>query len=586
VSCRREEEILRLGARGGSDGDLSAHAAGCPDCREAMQILDAAARRLREAPADPSGDALLRIRRALVSATATRPEPRAERAWRWAWALVPAGATLALVLALGRDGSAPMPAQPELVLGRVTEIAPAAPSQGEIVARPDGAPLPEQVPLWVEAKARIRVGPARIVTGEASALKFPPAVEGRALELESGYLALAVEDGGEQSVFVVETPAARIAVIATVFRVRADARGTQVEVEQGRAEVIPRFGAPSRVVVAGERVFVPLAPPPAAEQPPLAARSASQLATRDARPAPPARALRATASPEQAPAAKKPPPPAGSAPVQPAVAAAPEVPDPEPASPETSAPARAIIDPPAATPAIPSLPPPQAERPGEPKQETPEQRRAEVADRLAEARRAVNQGDAPKAKSLAEDALEQRPEPAQEAEALMIVADASRRSGAADEAIAHYLKVAAHAAGGPYAEEALLRAARLLGQTKDHQRALDLLEDARLRFASGPLLPERIALEAQQWRSIGRPEQAAARLEAVASVSLALAKERLETARAMLRSDPRRAELLVAPLAKAGVAKELRRSALQIQIDARRRQGDPAAADALERELR
>jgi hypothetical protein len=82
-------------------------------------------------------------------------------------------------------------------------------------------------------------------------------------------------------------------------------------------------------------------------------------------------------------------------------------------------------------------------------------------ERLDEARKVVAR-DAAKAKALAEGVLEEKPAPLLEIGALLVLADAHRRTGAWNEAASAYQRVAEHPHGQPYLEEALLRRAQIL----------------------------------------------------------------------------------------------------------------------------
>ena len=101
-----------------------------------------------------------------------------------------------------------------------------------------------------------------------------------------------------------------------------------------------------------------------------------------------------------------------------------------------------------------------------------------------------------------------RPMPAS-AETLCAQADSARREGRWKEASALYGQVVSHPDGGPYAEEASLRQARLLARMQRPSEALVVLDQASRRFARGPLHPERTMLAIEIRLKRGLPSQAA-----------------------------------------------------------------------------
>lgn len=116
--------------------------------------------------------------------------------------------------------------------------------------------------------------------------------------------------------------------------------------------------------------------------------------------------------------------------------------------------------------------------------------------------------DAPKARQIATEVLRRRVTSTEEVDALALIADAYRRTGEHQRAADYYGKVASHAAGRGYAEEALLRRARQLLAVGDGDAAIDALDEAARRFPNGTLAPEirrtkKRALEMKSAKDIG-----------------------------------------------------------------------------------
>jgi FecR-like protein len=183
---------------------------------------------------------------------------------------------------------------------------------------------------------------------------------------------------------------------------------------------------------------------------------------------------------------------------------------------------------------------------------------------VAEAR-AMLQKDARSARALAEKIIATRPSPEIELEAMMIAGDASRRSGDLEPALHIFLGVAEDQRGEIYAEEALLRAARIQLQLHRPNDAFETLARARPRFPRGPLLPEREALTARVLRETDQIEQAARVLEDVPfHSSLPLAEERIAVASRLAGMDPARAARLVEPIASSKLPIAIRRAAKDV----------------------
>jgi hypothetical protein len=148
-------------------------------------------------------------------------------------------------------------------------------------------------------------------------------------------------------------------------------------------------------------------------------------------------------------------------------------------------------------------------------------------------------------------------------ESLMASADADRRAGNLAAAEKKYARAAEHPGGAPFREEASMRRASILAELGDGEAALALLD----RTEGGKLLPERTALKARLLLGRGDARESAAVLERGGDhhvVDLA----RLDTARALLPTDPRRAHALLLSINREGaLAVEAR--ALAAQAEAR-----------------
>lgn len=151
--------------------------------------------------------------------------------------------------------------------------------------------------------------------------------------------------------------------------------------------------------------------------------------------------------------------------------------------------------------------------------------------------RSIVADDAPAAQKIAQAVLEHDADDAEAVDALALIADAYRRSGEHRRAADYYAQVAAHPAGRGYAEEALLRRAKMLRADGDDEAALAALEEAARRFADGPLAPERVALTVRTLTAVGRFDEAARRLEgAEDTAAVRAARAALENARRMKKS--------------------------------------------------
>lgn len=141
-------------------------------------------------------------------------------------------------------------------------------------------------------------------------------------------------------------------------------------------------------------------------------------------------------------------------------------------------------------------------------------------------------------------------EPA-DAEALTLLqrADAARQQGALVEAAALYARLEADPAVAGYAEEAMLRHARLLVRLDRSAEAEVVLQTAARRFTDGPLAPERAMLHAELHLRAGRARRAADVLGAldVSRRAGGLIRLRWAVANALVRDDPAAACAFIRP---------------------------------------
>ncbi len=400
-------------------------------------------------------------------------------------------------LALGGLGAAAVAAG--LVL--IATVGGRAAPPGELVsgraaagarALTQGAPVEAAERLVVVEPASIVVASARI---EAEALaEITLDVSGSRVRLDAG-TARFVAHGGDG--MEVHTPHAHVSARQATVRVGVIAARTVVDVDEGEVEV--RVAGQAQVVRAGERVAIaPAVVASRAEVGVVVGEAAvgggsaqTEVEARTSRARTPARPV----APRTEPAA---PPPA--------------------AEPRTGA--RSASELPAAE--------------------------------LARAR-AILSRDPAAARALVETVRAQRPPPAVEAEALMIESDAARRSHDLPGALALCARVIDHPSGEPFAEEAMLRAARIHVSLDQPDRAAAVLSAARQRFARGPLVPEREALAAKLARERGDLAGARAAIESVSleGRSLPLADERLALAEALRPHDREAARALALPLTAA-----------------------------------
>lgn len=157
---------------------------------------------------------------------------------------------------------------------------------------------------------------------------------------------------------------------------------------------------------------------------------------------------------------------------------------------------------------------------------------------LATARALIGKDDQ-RASEIADRVLAEKPRAEDEVEALIVAADARRRSGRLQEAELRYGRVIDHPAGKDFAEEAALRRASLLAELGRTDEAVRVLESAQERFASGVLSPERVALLAHLHFVRGELIAAADLIEGSGN-DWVLDPVRLAVAGALLKTDPSR----------------------------------------------
>lgn len=371
-------------------------------------------------------------------------------------------------------------------------------------------PPAEEPDVWQEVPAgrSMTVARASVKTLAPSTVRTPPVTDERdVVQLVDGALSLAVAKRAPGRSFVVETRHAIVRVVGTAFEVHASDSGTRVAVSEGIVEVTPRGGI-ARRLVAGQQVTV---------APQLLAAKRPAL--------------------EKAPVVK--------APVEPE-------PEPEPAQARTNfvrekrvvkvkqkvkvRPAPAPTPAPKAAPKVVA----KAEEKAPAEAETIEiPGVSEATKRLDEARSVVKK-DARRAAEIATDVMENAPSPQIEADALAVLADASRRAGDVGAAARLYLALADHPNGHAYGEEALLRRALVLRGQGRIEEATSALERAHADYPNGPLAMERAALSARVALADGDPRRGAwalLRAKCCGGASVELATATLDVAAALVRVD-------------------------------------------------
>lgn len=486
MSCPHERELYETGAL------PMAHLERCADCREALRLLNRARDAASALSTERDEIQLLRLWRATEARIEARPK---SSPWVPLGILAAAATAVALVLP-ARE--APPPIEGALVLGQAT-------SSGRPI--PAGRELGPGTRAVLEPQARLRAGPARVVTGAQTEIEMGSALEQNALFVRSGLIAVAVDP--QETPYVVRTAGARLEILSGVFRLREGSRGTEVSVESGELVVSDAQGGARFTVGAGHKHFIPAqnAAPPSA---PLSR----------AEPAPVVRVTPRERAPKALPSAIPAAPPSAAPEVPPAVAA-------EPAPSET-----------------PPIPP-----------------------TVARARAALG-SDAKEARAIADAVIAASPPPRIYVEALMISGDAARRSGDVVAALSLFSRVADHPEAGAFGEEATLRAARIEHDLGDPTSAERRLSAARGRYRGGALSPEREALAAQILRERGRLVEAKRVVEGLASdvSSASLIEERLALAGALLEAGfPADARALVHELDSPRLSEGVRAKARQIE---------------------
>lgn len=500
------------------------HASGDPTCADCSR-LDEARRLLREADDAPSPAALQRVWAGYVERRA------APRAPSWAWGLGGAVAAGLAALWLLSPSATPSSTSPELRAEHAPWVAASDTSLvfagGQLTARA-GATLTLEHPEVL----RLGAGELRWSAPEAPAWLSTPHALVRAARAT---LTVVVMTG--HTTVRVEAGEVDVSTAETTRRVRA-----------GEAVVIaPAVSKPALASATNTAGAAPAPLPTAEASAILEPARDDDTSPPDTRAARDARRASAPRAPARAGAPAPPAPVPEAAPAAEAELAASEAaraevaPTPPPSAPEVSAaPAPARPTPEEVTPAA---PPPE----------------------LAQAR-AILSSNPEGARALTEALRRQGPSPAVEVEALMIESDAARRSGDLSGAVALCERVIAHPSGHSFAEEAMLRAARIHSTLGAPAPALSLLERARQRYPRGALRPEREALAAALLRDRGELERATVLIEALPLErgALALAEVRLTLAEAWRTRAPARAHALATPVAGPGWPEALRTRAAKV----------------------
>ena len=506
MSCPHERELYETGAL-----PLS-HLERCADCREALRLLNRARDAASAVSAERDEIQLLRLWRATEARIEAQPK---SSPW------VPLGilAAAATVLALVLPREAPPPIEGALVLGQAT-------SSGLPI--PAGQELGPGTRAVIEPQARLRAGPARVVTGAQTEIEMGSPLEPNALFVRSGLIAVAVDP--QETPYVVRTAGARLEILGGVFRLREGSRGTEVAVESGEAVVSDAEGGGRITVGAGHKHFIPAS---------TEAASSAQLSRTE--PAPVARAAPRERGQKTLPSAVK---EALSEAVAPAGGFSPPIPGPD----------------------SPPSPAPQALAAVEAREPTPSET-PPIPPTVARARAALG-SDAKEARAIADAVIAASPPPKIYVEALMISGDAARRGGDVVAALSLFSRVADHPEAGAFGEEATLRAARIEHELGDATSAERRLSAARGRYRGGALSPEREALAAQILRERGRLVEAKRVVEGLAAdvSSASLIEERLALAGALLEAGfPADARALVHDLDSPRLAEGVRAKARQIE---------------------
>jgi ferric-dicitrate binding protein FerR (iron transport regulator) len=156
---------------------------------------------------------------------------------------------------------------------------------------------------------------------------------------------------------------------------------------------------------------------------------------------------------------------------------------------------------------------------------------------------------------------------------LVTRADAERRAGRLEEALAIYTAVANDPKAVAFAEEAMLRRASLLENLGNTGEALSALKEAGDRFQHGELVPERVLLEVKIYLEQNEASRAATSLEQLDDRSTqGILRARIDTARAIAESQPNRALALISPALSRDVSEAISRSARELEAEIRSRE--------------
>lgn len=235
-TCARVVALLERRAVGLTESErllTESHLAECASCREQSNLLVAAQRALpggSEAVLSASSRDLL-LKRAFELAGAAPAAPRSpsysQHVWRW----TAAAAALVLVLLLGRAIALHHAAGPALVRDQL-EKGKLSTSAGVLEA---GAGIPANVPLRVEASARLHVANAAVEASPQTRLTWRAGVE--TLALDEGEVNVEVEHVAGRR-FRVAAPGFVVEVVGTQFKV--DCRS--VRVSRGLVRVLSSDG--------------------------------------------------------------------------------------------------------------------------------------------------------------------------------------------------------------------------------------------------------------------------------------------------------------------------------------------------------
>lgn len=234
MSCPHERELYETGAL------PLAHLERCADCREALSLLNRARDAASALNADRDEIQLLRLWRATEARIEAEPK---SFPWVPVGVLAAAATVLALVLP---QGASPPPIEGALVLGQAT-------ASGQPI--PAGRELGPGTRAVLEPQARLRAGPARVVTGAQTEIEMGSPLEPNALLVRSGLIAVAVDP--QETPYVVRTAGARLEILGGVFRLREGPRGTEVAVESGALVLTDAHGGGRVALGAGQKHFVP-----------------------------------------------------------------------------------------------------------------------------------------------------------------------------------------------------------------------------------------------------------------------------------------------------------------------------------------